>query len=204
MLKSAGMTFNSEIWAKRSLDGHAVRQGHLHYAGAPDQDAEAAAKLQDFLAKDYKKAAVNAQLETEYYQNLSDTTAQFSWAIGFLAVVMSVGGIFGVMNTMFAAVSQRTGDIGVLAAVGLRPLANPRLLPAGVVGHRAGGRTVGLPVGLAFRRLDRHQHCRRYGGGGKMIVLQLAVDANIIAGGILLTLLMGLLGGLLPAVRPCA
>jgi putative ABC transport system permease protein len=33
-----------------------------------------------------------------------------------------------------------------------------------------------------------------------MIVLQLTVDANIIAGGILLTLVMGLLGGLLPAM----
>jgi ABC-type lipoprotein release transport system permease subunit len=37
-------------------------------------------------------------------------------------------------------------------------------------------------------------------GGGKMIVLQLAVDAHIIALGILLTLVMGLLGGLLPAL----
>ena len=38
------------------------------------------------------------------------------------------------------------------------------------------------------------------GGGGKSVVLQLAVSPDIIAKGILLTLLMGLLGGLLPAL----
>ena len=37
-------------------------------------------------------------------------------------------------------------------------------------------------------------------GGGKFVVLRLAVDADIIATGILLTLVMGLLGGLLPAL----
>ena len=37
-------------------------------------------------------------------------------------------------------------------------------------------------------------------GGGKSVVVQLAVDANTVALGILLTLLMGTLGGLLPAL----
>ena len=118
ILKSAGSTFNSEIWAKRSLAASLFGKNTYTTLVLRTKDAAAAEKLKEFLSKDYKKAAVNAQVETEYYKSLSETTAQFSWAIGFLAVVMSVGGIFGVMNTMFAAISQRTKDIGVLRLLG--------------------------------------------------------------------------------------
>lgn len=39
-------------------------------------------------------------------------------AIIFVAIVMVIGGVFGVMNTMFAAISGRTKDIGVLRIIG--------------------------------------------------------------------------------------
>ena len=39
-------------------------------------------------------------------------------AISFVTGIMSIGGIFGVMNTMFAAISARKRDIGVLRIVG--------------------------------------------------------------------------------------
>ena len=37
-----------------------------------------------------------------------------------LAGTMAVGGAFGVMNTMFAAISQRTKDIGVMRILGVK------------------------------------------------------------------------------------
>ncbi len=161
-------------------------------------DAAAAVKLQDFL-KDYKKAAVSPLVETEYYKGLSETSAQFSWAIGFLAVVMSVGGIFGVMNTMFAAVSQRIGDIGVLRILGYarwQVLVSFLLesLAIALVGGLLGCALGSLSHGWTATSIVAGQ------GGGKSVVLQLTVDANVIATGILLTLVMGLLGGLLPAL----
>jgi putative ABC transport system permease protein len=163
-------------------------------------DAKTAEKLQQFLSKDYKKAAFNAQLETEYYKSLSESTAQFSWAIGFLAIVMSVGGIFGVMNTMFAAISQRTKDIGVLRLLGY-----PRwqilvsFLLESLVIALAGG-LLGCLLGYLSDGWTATSIVTGSSGGGKSVVLQLAVSPDIIATGILLTLLMGLLGGLLPAL----
>ena len=38
--------------------------------------------------------------------------------IASMVGIMAVGGVFGVMNTMFAAISQRTKDIGVLRILG--------------------------------------------------------------------------------------
>ena len=72
------------------------------------------------MSKDYQQASVQAEVETEYYESLSNTNQQFLYAIAFVTVVMSVGGVFGVMNTMFAAISQRTRDIGVLRLLGYR------------------------------------------------------------------------------------
>jgi putative ABC transport system permease protein len=200
VLKSRGSTFNSEIWAKRSLAASLFGKDTYTSMVLQTKDAAAAKKLKEFLSKEYKKAAVNAQLETEYYKGLSETTAQFSYAIGFLAVVMSVGGIFGVMNTMFAAISQRTADIGVLRLLGyarwqilvsflLESLAIA--LVGGLVGCGLGVLANGATVSSVVAG----------NAGGKSVVLQLAIDAEIIATGILLTLLMGLLGGLLPAWR---
>jgi len=199
VLNSAGLTYNSEIWAKRPLVAALFGKNTYTTLVLRTENAAAAEKLKDFLGKDYKKAAFNAQVETEYYKSLSETTAQFSWAIGFIALVMSIGGIFGAMNTMFAAISQRTKDIGVLRLLGYARwhILASFLLESLVIA------LVGGMLGCALGSLTNGWSATSMVGGqagGKSVVLQLAIDADIIATGILLTLLMGLLGGLLPAL----
>ena len=199
VLDSAGSTFNSEIWAKRSLAAAMFGKENYTTLVLRAKDAEAAKRLETFLAEDYEKAALNPKVELDFYKDLSETSAQFSYAIGFLAIVMSIGGIFGVMNTMFAAVSQRVGDIGVLRLLGYnrRQILVSFLLESLLIA------LVGGLLGCAIGSLsDGWTASSVVGGhgGGKFIVLQLAVDAEIIATGILLSLSMGLLGGLLPAL----
>jgi putative ABC transport system permease protein len=200
ILKSSGSTFNSEIWSKRSLVASLFGKNTYTTLVLRTRDAETAKGLKDFLRDDYKSAAVNPQVETEYYKGLSDSTAQFSWAIGFLAVVMSVGGIFGVMNTMYAAISQRTKDIGVLRLLGYaRWQILISFLLESLVIALAGG-LLGCAVGMMTDGWTATSIVTGTSGGGKSVVLQLIVSPDIIATGILLTLVMGLLGGLLPAL----
>ena len=119
MLKSAGSTFNSEIWAKRSLVAALFGKDTYTTLVLRTRRRRGRQRLEELpQPRTTRRRPCNAQVETEYYESLSETTAQFSYAIGFLAVVMSVGGIFGVMNTMFAAISQRIKDIGVLRLLG--------------------------------------------------------------------------------------
>ena len=158
--------------------------------------------MKEFLSEDYKKAAVAAQVETEYYESLSETNQQFSWAIGFVAVVMSIGGVFGVMNTMFAAISQRTKDIGVLRLLGYARLANPRLVPAGIAGHRAGRRRCSAArLGSLADGWSATSVVSSNAGAGKTVMLRLSVDASTIALGLVLTMIMGGIGGLLPSLN---
>ena len=76
--------------------------------------------LKEYFATEYKKASVSPQVEETYFANLSATNLQFLVMSLVVAFIMSLGGLFGVMNTMFAAISQRTRDIGVLRLLGFR------------------------------------------------------------------------------------
>jgi putative ABC transport system permease protein len=131
---------------------------------------------------------------------MSETSQQFSWAIGFVAVVMSIGGIFGVMNTMYAAISQRTQDIGVLRLMGYtRGQILVSFLLESIVIALLGG-LLGCALGSLADGWTATSVVAGTAGGGKSVVVQLSVDAHIAATCILLTLLMGTLGGLLPAL----
>ena len=114
---------------------------------------------------------------------------------------MAIGGVFGVMNTMFAAISQRTKDIGVLRILGFArwQILVSFLLESLVI--CLGRRAAGLCPRLSGRRLDGHQHRqRRAGGRRKFVVLELVIGADTLLTGMLLALAMGALGGLLPAI----
>jgi ABC-type antimicrobial peptide transport system permease subunit len=113
---------------------------------------------------------------------------------------MAIGGVFGVMNTMFAAISQRIKDIGVLRLLGYArwQILVSFLLESLVIALLGG--LVGCLVGSLTDGLTASSIVSGHSGGGKVVVLQLAVDAWVWAVGIFLTLLTGAIGGLLPAL----
>jgi len=199
IMKSSGSTFDSEVWAKRSVVGPMFGKNSYSSLVVRAADAEQAEKLKEFFNTQYKKASLSALVETEYFSNLSETNRQFLFAIIFVACVMSIGGIFGVMNTMFAAISQRTKDIGVMRLMGFArwQILVSFLLESLVIGMIGG--ILGCLVGLMCDGWSATSMVSSGQGGGKFVVLKLAVDAQILGWGILLTLVMGGLGGLLPS-----
>jgi putative ABC transport system permease protein len=211
IMESSGSTFNSEIWAKQSLIGPIFGKETFTTLVVRTQDYESATQFKDFLnakpgdAKGasqaiYKKASVAAQVETDYYASLSDTNNQFLWAIGFVTVVIAVGGAFGVMNTMFAAVSQRIKDIGVLRLLGFsRGEILVSFLLESLLIALVGG-LLGCLLGLLADGWTASSVVTSHQGGGKFVVLKLMVDGRSVATGILLTLAMGILGGLIPSL----
>jgi putative ABC transport system permease protein len=132
---------------------------------------------------------------------MTDTSKQFSVASYLVAVIMAIGGMLGIMNTMYAAISQRSKDIGVLRLMGFRrwqillSFQFESLLIA-ILGGLLGcvlayfvfdGRTVTSIISSGA------------GGGGKTVVLRLTVDMQVLAIGALFTLIMGTIGGFIPA-----
>ncbi len=201
IMRSAGSTFGSEVWSKRGLVGPMFGKESYSSIVLRTADAKTAREVSDDLTKNFKKAAVQAQPETVYFSKLSETNRQFSAAIVFLAIVMAVGGVFGVMNTMFAAISGRTKDIAMLRIVGF---ARWQILVSFFLESLAISLFGGL-LGCALGFLTNGWTATSIvsggqGGGGKFVVLELVIGADTLLAGLLLALAMGAIGGLLPAI----
>ena len=199
VMAAVGSTFDSEIWAKRQIVGEMF--GKTSYTSFVLRTADARSRVPRRWPRTCAQLQEGgaARPETEYYAKLKETNEQFLLAIIFVAVIMAMGGVFGVMNTMFAAISQRTKDIGVLRHPRLarwqilvsflleslldRPGRRPARLRSG---YLFDGRTATSIVSSgAGRRQERGLASRR--------------GCEHPGVGMLFALLMGSVGGLLPA-----
>ncbi len=260
VLKSEGSTFDSEVWAKRTIVGpmfgsetyttlvlqasknfrrdqraayKAERLAKIEEARQKAEDIQkraAAAKaagqefherpdsiptwiepqsddhwdaemVKAYFNNDYKKASVNAIVETDYFDSLNQLNKQFLYAIIFVTIILSVGGVFGVMNTMFAAISQRMKDIGVLRLLGYRrrSVLICFLLESVLIAMIGG--LMGVALGSLSDGWTASSIVGSGQGGGKFVVLRLTVDAQVVAVGCLLSLMLGFIGGLVPSLN---
>jgi putative ABC transport system permease protein len=200
IMKSEGTTFDSEVWAKRTLIGPMFGKENYSSLVARATSPAEAVKVRNFFNSEYKKAAVNVLVETDYYAGMSATNKQFLVSIIFLTVFMAIGGVFGVMNTMYAAIAQRTSDIGVLRLLGFtRMQVLISFLMESIMISLIGG-ALGCAIGRLSHGFTANSIVSGGQGGGKFVVLRLDVTPDTIATAMLLALAMGILGGLLPAV----
>ena len=104
------------------------------------------------------------------------------------------------MNTMFAAISQRIKDIGVLRILGFkrRQVLVSFLLETLCLALVGG--LVGCALGSLCHGLTTKSIVSGGAGGGKTVVLQMRINLEILAAGMLMSLVMGGIGGLLPAL----
>jgi ABC-type lipoprotein release transport system permease subunit len=200
VMKSAGSTFDSEIWAKRQIVGPMFGKESYTTVVLHTRDAETARATAADLSANFNQPAVLAQTEEDYYDKLSGTNRQFLFAVVFVAFWMAIGGVFGVMNTMFAAIAQRSKDLGVLRILGYSrwQLLLSFLLESLMLALIGG--LIGVAIGSLCDGWTATSVAGTGQGGGKSVVLKLAVDMRILAGGVLFALGMGVIGGLVPAL----
>jgi len=200
LLRSAGSTFGSEVWAKRGLIGPMFGKDAFSSLVLRTDDAANAKALSQDLNNNFKKAALFAQPETEYFSKLSETNRQFLVAIIFVTVFMSLGGVCGVMNTMFAAISQRTKDIGVMRILGFArwQLLVSFFLESLVIALIGGA--LGCSLGYLVDGLKSTSIISSGQGGGKSVTLELIVSPETLMFGLLMALGMGALGAVLPCL----
>jgi ABC-type lipoprotein release transport system permease subunit len=200
VLASAGSTFDSEIWAKQQIVGEKFGKASYSTVVLRTADADTAQETARAISANFKSPAVSAMPEPEYYDKLSETNRQFLYAIVFVALFMSLGGVFGIMNTMFAAISQRQKDIGVLRILGYKGWQVLVSFFVEALVLAALGGAAGCLLGTLANGWSATSIISSGQGGGKSVVLELLVDGKILLAGMLFALGMGCLGGLLPAL----
>ncbi len=200
VMDSRGKTFDSEVWAKQSLVGPMFGKSYYTSVVVQSPNAETAAQVRTFFKQDYPKASLFSQLETEYFEKLSETNLVLLYGIVFVTVFLAFGGMAGIMNTMFAAVTQRIKDIGVLRLLGYsRSHVLASFLLESMLIALIGG-AVGCAIGSLVDGWTTSSVVGGQGGGGKFIVFEYMVTPATIVAGMLLTMTMGFLGGLIPSL----
>jgi ABC-type lipoprotein release transport system permease subunit len=199
ILQSAGSTFDSEIWAKQQIVGEKFGKPSYSTVVIRTADAETARRSAEDLSEHFKPA-VAAQVETAYYEKLNTTNLSFFYAALVVAGFMALGGVFGIMNTMFAAISQRQKDIGVLRILGYArwQILESFFLESLMLALLGGA--IGCALGLLVDGWSASSIISSGQGGGRSVVFKLVVDSKILLGGLAFSLLMGNIGGLLPAL----
>jgi putative ABC transport system permease protein len=142
---------------------------------------------------------VQAQREPEYYEKQSQVVTTLITVLGSLiAVVMGLGAVFGALNTMYSAVSERSREIAVLRAIGFGGAAIvlsffvESLIIAfvgGLVGCLAVLPVNGITTGTMNWQTFSH------------LAFAFRITPDLLAFGMLFALVMGALGGLPPAIR---
>jgi ABC-type antimicrobial peptide transport system permease subunit len=206
IMKSEGTTFGSEIWVKRfSLIYKPFgKEKYTTLVMRTEQDTREAARAMAWhLSKRYTQTKLKAYAEQDYYAELTKTNNFFLTAVVIVAVVMAIGGVFGMMTTMFASIAQRIRDIGVLRLLGFKrwQVTVSFLLESLTVAVIGGAMGCFLAWLLADGKSSVSTLSAGGGGpGGKSFALTIDVDAQVMAMGMLFTLVMGRLGGLVPAL----
>ncbi len=119
---AGGSGFDSEVWGDNAVLMPALnRQDAFQSVTLRMRDTTRFAALKKELEAD-PRLGVKVRTERGWYSEQSALMATIIRIGGvFITLIMAVGAIFGAMNTMFAAVKQRTREIAVLLTLGFTP-----------------------------------------------------------------------------------
>jgi len=197
---AAGSAAESEIWCDARVLQPAYQRGNSYqsvYVRLESEDGYQAFK--DALTTN-PQLSVTAIREPDYFAAQSDVLNQIIRTIGFLiAGLMGIGAIFGAVNTMYNAVASRTREIATLRALGFGSIpVVVSVLTEAVLLSLVGGLFGGL---IAWAAFDGYQTSTMNFQSFSQVAFAFAVTPKLLVTALVYSVLMGLIGGLLPAIR---
>ncbi|GBF31550.1 macrolide export ATP-binding/permease protein MacB [bacterium MnTg04] len=200
VIEADGGMPESEIWADvRVLQAAQNRGSTIQAVRVKLASPGAFAGFKDFLTAD-PRVNVSVKTESEFYSEQSRFFSIFINTIGiFVGVMMGLGAIFGAVNTMYTAVSARTGEIATLRALGFgaSPVVFSVLVESLLIGL-AGGL---IGAALAYLIFNGFKISTMNFQSFSQVTFSFAVTPALLKSGVIYALLMGFLGGFLPSIR---
>lgn len=198
--ESGGGAHDSEVMGDIDTVLAAYQRGTYNSVIVKLDGSGALPRLRAALTHD-PSLSVQVFSESEYYARQSETFARFLAIIArVISIIMAIGAIFAALNTMYSAVSTRAVEIATLRAIGYGALG----VVASVIIEALALSVLGALVGaaVAWAVFDGNTVSTVSGGGGlAQIVFHLHISAALIILGIIWACVVGLIGGLLPAIR---
>jgi len=199
VFESEGAAFESEVWADFETLRAAFQRGTGSSSLVVRVQDEAQIAALDRWIRLQPNMPLRAVSERQYYEDQAGPVANTIKALGGLvAVVMGVGAVFAAMNTMYRIVASRTREIGTLRAVGFSRRA---ILLCFVVESAVLGLVGGALGCLVASTLHGYSTSTSNLQSFSEVAFAFRITPAIVATSMSFALAMGVLGGLLPAVR---
>ena len=195
----AGNTgFSSEIWGDVDQVMQAFRRPVYSSLIFQLNDPAAFSAAKTAVETD-PRLTLEAKRETRYYLDQSEMMAKFLRILGLsLTVIFSIGAIIGAMITMYSAVANRIGEIGTMRALGFR---RRSILAAFLAESLLLGFLGGL-VGLFFASFMQFITVSTVNFQTfSELAFKFTLTGPIVLQAMAFALVMGLIGGMLPAFR---
>ncbi|MEN6310144.1 MAG: ABC transporter permease [Acidobacteriota bacterium] len=200
LFDAGGSAFDSELWGDSLVLNQVYKRPQNVFQSVTVHltSEDAFGGFKDALTAD-PRLTVETERERAYYEKNSQALATMIRVLGTLvAFVMGVGAVFGALNTMYSAVSERTREIATMRALGfgggsvVLSFVFESLFIAGLgglVGCAAVLPINGWTTGTINFQTFSH------------LAFAFRVTPDLLLAGLVFALLMGLVGGLPPAIR---
>jgi putative ABC transport system permease protein len=197
---AGGSAFDSEVWCDAAVLNQIYHRPENIFQSLTVHlnSADSLQKFKDAVTAD-PRLTVDVSREVDYYDKQSRTLTTLIYVLGGLvAVVMGIGAIFGALNTMYSAVSERSREIATLRALGFGAgsvvfsfMVEALLisLVGGLLGCLAVLPLNGLTTGAMNWQTFSH------------LAFAFRITPFLLGLGIVFALFMGVAGGIFPAIR---
>jgi putative ABC transport system permease protein len=200
VFSAGGATAESEIWTDAPVLQAAYNRGDTFQSVYVRLDSPGSfTAFKDAVTTDPRLNA-QAMLLSEYYANQSTAVTKLITTLGFLiASLMAVGAVFGALNTMYSSVSARTREIATLRALGFgRGAVVVSVMLESMALALAGG---AFGAGLAYFVFNGFHAATMNWQSFSQLTFAFAVTPALLVQGVVWATTIGLIGGLLPAIR---
>jgi putative ABC transport system permease protein len=197
--ESDGGAFESEIWGDYDTFAAIFQRGQGSNSLVLRMKDPATIPELDRWIRAQPQMQLQAMAERKYYEEQAGPLARALRGLAaFVAAVMGVGAVFGAINTMYAIVAVRTREIGTLRALGFprRAILASFLIESVILAVIGGaiGCLLAFPMNGFTTGTGQTQSFSE-------IAFAFRITPQIILAGMVLAVVMGFLGGLLPALR---
>jgi ABC-type antimicrobial peptide transport system permease subunit len=190
--------YDSEVWGDVEQMMQAFRRTAYSSTIARLENAGRFEAFKDAVSKD-QRLPLDVKQEPLFYEEQTKALSAFLFWLGLsLSIIFSVGAMIGAMITMYASVSNRTGEIGTLRALGFRRLSilAAFLLEAVLLA------LVGGLIGLFFAAfLQAFTITTMNFTAFSQLAFGFHLTPRIVAISLAFAMVMGIVGGFLPSVR---
>jgi putative ABC transport system permease protein len=197
---AGGSSFDSEVWCDARILNEVLKRPNNVFQSATVHLTSPSAfdKFKDSITSD-PQLNLEVEREVDYYAKQSSTMTRLITILGGLvAAIMAIGAVFGALNTMYSAVAERGREIATMRALGFSSwnVILSFLFEALLISFIAGiiGCVAVLPLnGMTTQTMNFSTFSN--------IAFAFKITFNLLVMGVVFALAMGVLGGLLPAMR---